>query len=184
MARIKIKPWYWRSNYATAPGTFWSYAGGWVTAAHVFEEMDNHRPPFVQGTTLVRPGIALDAALFGIHDFKEPPKVRVGMRVKIWGYPLGCSRCFETRTGKIWAYNDADALWTVQIDDDQLPVVVGMSGGLVATKVAGKFEPIGIVSTRNHEADLDFDGDDDESCGFTSLHDVWTSLAPNRGDLL
>ena len=154
--------------------TFFRLWGGWATSGHGMTDVGGRRPPFATGHVESWPG-GLDAALVGGTLPREaPPSPREGQRVVALGYPAG-SRHIETRSGAVYIAR-MPGQWIVKMDDADEPVVTGMSGGPVID--AATNEPLGILITRNSPADLDSDGDADESYDFTALSDVWAALRP------
>ena len=149
--------------------SFFPLWGGWATAGHCLTETNGLCPPFASGPCVSWPD-GLDAALIGCAlPARAPGKPMAKLRVVAEGYPAG-SRHLEQRMGHIYLERQPGQ-WIVQMDDADEPVVTGMSGGPV--RDAGTLEPLGILITRNSPADLDADGDADQSYDFIALHDVW-----------
>ena len=154
--------------------TFFRLWDGWATAGHCLTETNGLLPPFAEGEADSWPD-GLDAALIGCRlPDAAPPAPEEGQRVVAMGYPAG-SRHLETRNGAVYI-SRLPGQWIVKMDDADEPVVTGMSGGPVIDAATG--EPLGILITRNSPADLDSDGDADESYDFTALADVWAALRP------
>ena len=164
-----------RRHFYNEPG-FQTYAsffplwGGWATAGHCLTEACGHLPPFADGEAVSWPD-GLDAALIGCTPPRKGPSApQRGQRMVAHGFPAG-SRHAETRNGTVY-HERSPGQWIVQMDDPDEPVVTGMSGGPVIVDGV----PIGILITRNSPADLDADGDADESYDFIALSDVWRAV--------
>ena len=163
----------------TCYGSFFRLWDGWATAAHVMEDMLFINPPFAQGDQLHRPA-GLDVCLIGCSlPAEEPPAPSKGQELVVAGYPWG-ARHVETRTCEalyemdhtdLRFRNSVGTFWTARIYEPAEPVVRGMSGGVVYDAVSGI--PMGILTTANHAADFDQDGDSDQSCDFVSLNRLW-----------
>jgi len=88
--RNAVMSWYWRGvmretgRGAWAFGTFWPYRGGYVSAGHVFEEMQGQVPPFAStpvysraGTITDSEGKKIDAVFYGVDlSGDAPPPAR------------------------------------------------------------------------------------------------------------
>ena len=156
--------------------TFFPLWGGWASAGHCLTETGGALPPFAKGDVVHWPD-GLDAALIGCAlPPSAPAAPTVGRRVRACGYPAG-SRHEEVRHGAVY-FERQPGQWIVQMDDADEPVVTGMSGGPVVDAESG--EVLGILITRNSPADLDRDGDADESFDFTALRDVWEAVRNTR----
>lgn len=159
-------------------GTFFKYWGGWITAAHVMEEMNFILPPFIKNSQksniIHRPG-GMDISLIGCTDIQKPSISLIdGDNITAWGYPAG-SLHMTYRNGKVYLRRDAFS-WIMDIDHPNEPVVVGMSGGPIVASLNGNLECFGVLVTRNHPHDLDQDGKIDHNCDFVLLEDVYNLL--------
>ena len=155
-------------------GSFFRLWDGWVSAGHVFTEMNRKAPPFATGSQIIAPAF-LDVALFGITPPTSRPKEPViGQKVLAMGYPAGSSTP-EVREGVIYHRRSSENFIT-RITSPREPVVVGMSGGIVIDVETN--EPVGIIVVRNSPADLDQDGIKDESFDFVALSDVYDAITP------
>ncbi len=202
---VRVKGFYSFTRAGQAPGTFWAYWGGFITAAHVYEAMGFSVPNFAQGR--VQAGLALiDACLIGCNLSGTPrPRAPVeGERFRCYGVPNGGHEVvmrvghvkFQYVNGGPTEYSTKP--WLAQIDDipeprppmvpitgDLLehtfyqPAVVGMSGGPV---IGADNTPIGILVNNNGQTDLDGDGDPDRSINFVALRDVWGVWASGGPD--
>lgn len=166
-----------RRHFFDAPrfqtyATFFPLWGGWASAGHCLTETGGLCPPFASGRCISWPD-GLDAALIGctLPDTPPPPPY-AGQRLLAEGFPAG-SRHLETRAGAAYLER-MPGQWIVQMNDGEEPVVTGMSGGPVRDAASRK--PLGILITRNSPADLDADGDADQSYDFIALAAVWTAL--------
>ena len=156
--------------------TFFPLWGGWASAGYCLTETGGALPPFAKGDVVNWPD-GLDAALIGCAlPGSAPTAPTVGRRVRASGYPAG-SKHEEVRHGAVYLERQPGQ-WIVQMDDADEPVVTGMSGGPVVDAESG--EVLGILVTRNSPADLDRDGDADESFDFIALRDVWEAVRAGR----
>lgn len=180
---ISIKRYFYSGPNSYTYGSFFKYWDGWITAAHVIEQMDNQPPPFTYGEIDIRPDI-LDAALIGCTLPDVPPlQLYRGQKVAVRGFPGGSSHVSE-RLGEVYIERNFDDLpagadvpgksWIVKIDLPEEPVVVGMSGGLAMDADTGM--PVGILITSNSRAQLDSDPEEDHSMDIVSLRDVYDAL--------
>ena len=160
-------------------GSFFRLWGGWATAAHVMEDMLFINPPFAVGDQLHRPA-GLDVCLIGCSlPLEEPPAPSKGQELVVAGYPWGaqhvetraCEALYEMDHTDLRFRNSVGTFWTARIYEPAEPVVRGMSGGVVYDAKTGT--PMGILTTANHAADFDQDGDSDQSCDFVSLNRIW-----------
>lgn len=153
--------------------TWFKCWGGWVGAAHSIEG-GSGPPKFVSPETgIIKPG-GLDVALYGVTLPKKktrPPVV--GERVTVYGYPAG-SDMLSTRAGYVYIQRTPNGPWIIVFDDDVESVTGGMSGGAVVAESDSKI--IGVLITRNYRADIDSDGDYDNSCDIVSLSDAWRAI--------
>ena len=153
-------------------GSFFRLWGGWATAAHVYLEMNRKTPGFATGDRIISPNF-LDAAFFGVQvPATRPPEPVAGQKVLAIGYPAGSFEPSE-RHAEVYIRR-SDKSFIARIITPHEPVVVGMSGGIVVDKETA--EPIGIIIVRNSPADLDSDGQKDESFDFVALSDVHDSI--------
>ncbi|MEO1027565.1 MAG: hypothetical protein AAFX02_00775 [Pseudomonadota bacterium] len=159
-----------------AYGSFFAWWGGWITAAHVLDAICGEIPEFTRGGYVIdRPG-GLDAALIGVTlPDTPPPSPQPGEVLWAFGFPAGSSQAAH-RFCKVYMERPCtDDSWIAQIITPEEPVVVGMSGGLVFRD--SDHTPIGIIVTRNSAADLDDDGDRDQSLDFVALRAVYDAIA-------
>ena len=180
----EVKRYFYESQRGQTYGTFFRLWGGWATAAHVIEEMDNVVPPFAGGLLQIRPD-SYDAAVIGGRlPAAPPPEPAKGMAVTAVGYPAGAlapshrySRVYLKRPG------EGPQVWIAEVLSPEEPVVVGMSGGMVFETETGRI--LGIIVHRNSPADIDRDGDLDQTFDFVALSDVYRSLASSpRGPMV
>jgi len=166
----------------TSYGTYWKYCGGWFSADHVHEAMDLNAPKFISGRATRAPGI-IDAVWYGKKwSCKTPPAQPViGMQVYLLGYPGGSDKP-TLRQGKIHFHREYSGslgyqtpTWIIVFeprDDAGISgeaVVVGMSGGIVTDTA---FNPVGILVTSNSPADLNGDGNLEQSVDIVALADA------------
>ncbi|MEO0466088.1 MAG: glycosyl hydrolase 108 family protein [Pseudomonadota bacterium] len=176
----EVKRYFYESTQGQTYGTFFRLWGGWATAAHVIEEMDDLVPPFANGSLQIRPA-QYDAAFMGVQvPPAPPPEPARGMAVTAVGFPAGAltsshrqSRVYLKRPG------NGPQVWIAEVLSPEEPVVVGMSGGMVFETATGRI--IGIIVHRNSPADLDRDGDLDQTFDFVALSDVYRELANPGG---
>ena len=163
-------------------GSFFQLWGGWATAAHVMEDMLFVNPPFITGDQLHRPG-GMDVTLIGARlPAEQPPAPSKGQRLIIAGYPWGSHHVEIRKCEALYEMDHKDlrtgshnAFWTARIHEPAEPVVRGMSGGAVFDEETGQL--MGVLTTANHAADFDRDGDSDQSCDFVSLNRIWAQAA-------
>ena len=169
---VKVREWFYFSETGQAPGTFWEYGGGWVTAEHVIAQQGSTAPPFTLGEPICAPGV-IDACLIGV-DLKAvaPPKrLREGERVIVKSVPGG-SGVVSERKGRVYfrrpkardeSYSTSTTI--VLIDAPKrgrfdfgpeaaktYPVFVGQSGGVV---LRSDGSPAGIVVATGGPTNLD-----------------------------
>ncbi len=153
-------------------GSFFRLWNGWATAAHVYQDMRKKAPDFATGTPIIGPEF-LDAALFGVQlPDTAPPEPVPGQKLLAIGYPAGSSEPSE-RHAEVYLRRSSES-FIARIHAPKEPVVVGMSGGIVIDRDTA--EPVGIIIVRNSPADLDFDGEKDESFDFVALSDLYAAV--------
>lgn len=154
-------------------GSFFRLWDGWVTAGHVYQEMNRNVPAFATGDRIIQPGF-LDAALFGVQLPAQRPPVPVeGQKLLAIGYPAGSTEPSE-REAVVYIRRSSES-FIARILSPREPVVVGMSGGIVVDSQTA--EPVGIIVVRNSPADLDRDGIKDESFDFVALSDLYDAVS-------
>lgn len=166
-------------------GTYWKYCGGWFTADHVHEAMELNAPDFISRGVVRAPGI-IDAVWYG-QKWKcaTPANPTLREAVYVLGYPGG-SDAPSLRRGKVHFKREESGsegyqmgTWVIVFEprgDAGLSgeaVVVGMSGGIVTDT---DFNPVGILVTQNSPADLDGDGELDQSVDIVGLKDAYEVL--------
>lgn len=176
----EVKRYFYESQRGQTYGTFFRLWGGWATAAHVIEEMDGAVPPFAAGGLQIRPDQYDAAVIGGQLPAAPPPEPTKGLAVTAIGYPAGAlvashrhSRVYLKRPGA------GPQVWIAEVLSPEEPVVVGMSGGMVFETETGRI--IGILVHRNSPADIDRDGDLDQTFDFVALSDVYRALASAPG---
>ncbi len=186
--RVLPRRYFRMTNTSANHGTFWPIWGGWITADHVHTGAAHLAPPFAGGDIMRSPDI-IDVCMYGTKKPLRPRDIQPGERLEVFGFPGG-SEFLSVRFGKVHAKRTSGGspgysqpTWIGHIDDrpapygpDQEigsmyePVVGGMSGGLVQ---APDGEALGVLVTQNGLADLDGDGDSDNSFDFVALADVY-----------
>lgn len=178
-AVTEVRRYFYDGPASYTYGSFFRHWGGWITAGHVVEQMDNAIPDFCSGDTRLRPD-GLDAALIGCSLPSEaPPQLQEGQDVVIRAFPGGSAHAAE-RVGAVYierpnGSSTSTKAWIVRIDDPEEPVVTGMSGGLAMDKATGR--PVGILVTANSRAQIDADPEEDHSMDIVSLRDVYDAVA-------
>lgn len=172
----------------TSFGTYWKYCGGWFTADHVHEAMDNKSPDFISRDVVRAPGI-IDAAWYGKKwSCAAPSNPKVGMPVYVLGYPGGSDK--PTLREGVVHFNRTESgspayqmpTWIVVFgprEDAGISgeaVTVGMSGGIVTDY---NYNPVGILVTQNSPADLNGDGSLEQSVDIVGLADAYNVLIKN-----
>lgn len=172
-------------------GSFWSHWGGMLTAHHVIEEMGSwspkhpdaeQAPRFLRSPELKGPNgpVYLDAAFAGIRlPSDPPPRPESGMRVEVWGFPAGCTRQPEIRKGYVYlpSLDQGRQSYIIVLDNDQVPVSGGMSGGIVYwSKDNGALEPLGITIAMSSAFNADEDPLLEDNVSMTSLYHLWAAI--------
>ena len=172
----------------TTYGTYWKYCGGWFTADHVHEAMDLNAPDFVSRNVVRAPGL-IDAAWYG-KKWKcgAPLNPKMGMDVYLLGYPGGSDKP-TLRQGKVHFHRVESGspgyqtgTWIVVFDPrgnagiSSEAVVGGMSGAIVTDT---DYNPVGILVTQNSPADLNGDGNLEQSVDIVGLADAYRVLIKN-----
>lgn len=171
-ARDSLARYFLNDGAIQTYGSFFRLWDGWVTAAHVYTEMNRKAPPFAAGVQIISPSF-LDVALFGITlPTVRPAEPQIGQKLLAVGYPAGCARP-EYRESVVYFRRSSES-FIARIITPREPVVVGMSGGMVISEDTG--EPIGVIVVRNSPADLDRDGIRDESFDFVALSDIYDAV--------
>jgi len=195
-----IKKHFHASKRVEASGTYWQWAGGWVTAMHVLKEQERKLPPFVSGEIMAGTGV-IDAALIGcnLSSMARPREPKRGERLYTWGYPHASGHLSE-RVMRVHYKRDVSGsdgyvtpTWIAKMENPPLilshdayehiyyqPVGGGMSGSPVVSEYG---EPLGILVTTNSTADLNSDGIDDASCDFVALADVYDVFVDFYNDM-
>ena len=169
----------------TSYGTYWKHCGGWFTADHVHEAMNLDTPKFIKPAVVRAPGI-IDAAWYGKSwSCDAPANPVVGMNVYVLGFPGGSDKP-TLRQGTVHFHRTESGsegyqtgTWIVVFaprDDAGISgeaVVVGMSGGIVTDT---DFNPVGILVTQNSPADLNGNGELDQSVDIVGLGDAYRIL--------
>jgi hypothetical protein len=172
----------------TSYGTYWKYCGGWFTADHVHEAMSLKAPDFVRGRVVRAPGV-IDAVWYGKNwACGAPSNPKLGTSVYVLGYPGGSDKP-TLRQGTVHFHRTESGsegyqmgTWIVVFEPRENAgisgeaVVVGMSGGIVTDT---EFNPVGILVTQNSPADLNGDGDLDQSVDIVGLGDAYQVLIKN-----
>ena len=186
----EVRPWFWMGpvdgGRAMAPGTFFRLWGGWVTAAHVVEEMNYNLPPFADGSLNLSPryqlagnDVALDVALIGCNvPSVRPITAQPGDRVVVVAWPGGGTREPEIRWGRYYMERDVGTSIAL-LDEGELPVYRGMSGGCVLAEVDGVWRVEGILNYRDSPIDSDNDGEYEQAFDYVPLFRVWDALVPD-----
>ncbi len=183
---------YFRGNHGVNTwGSFWSHWGGSVTAHHVIEEMGEWSPqhPDAKRTgrfeccpTLKGPDgpIYVDAAFADLRLPPDPPqRPEKGMRVEVWGFPAGCTRYPEIRRGSIYlpTLSEGRQSYIIVLDNDQVPVSGGMSGGIVYwVRDDDTLEPLGITIAMSSAFNADDDPLLEDNVSMSSLYHLWAAL--------
>lgn len=138
--------------------------------------MEGHLPEFTDPNPLIiRPG-GIDAALIGTRlPDDAPPPIKADDDLIAIGYPAGSHQHAVRHCRAYLRRPGTEAAWIAHITAPEEPVVVGMSGGLVYRR--SDAEPVGIITTRNTPADLDRDGDRDQSLDFVALDAVYEAAS-------
>lgn len=158
-------------------GSFFRIWGGWATARHVLTAMENRPPPFAKGSVLLGPD-NLDYALIGCSVPEHPPAgPEPGQDLVAIGYPAG-AHMPAIRRCRIYQKRPGGQVWICHILSPGEPVVVGMSGGLVFDEATRQI--LGIIVHRNSPADLDGDGDADQSLDFVAMNDICEQVNSNQ----
>lgn len=172
----------------TAYGTYWEYCGGWFTADHVHEAMNLNAPDFISREVVRAPGV-IDAVWYGKRwTCGDPTNLKIGMPVYLLGYPGGSDKP-TLRQGKVHFHRTESGspgyqtgTWIVVFEArgnagiSGEAVVSGMSGGIVTDY---DFNPVGILVTQNSPADLNGDGEFQQSVDIVSLADAYRVLIKN-----
>jgi len=148
---MAVRGWFHFDENGQAPGSFWPYASGWVTARHVVQQQAETAPPFTSGKVRCADGV-IDACLIGgdLHTEAAPPELKEGDRVRILGVPGGSADVSERRgavyfrrqfprdsdfsTPTVIVLLDAPTRGRFDFGPKAAaayPVFVGMSGGVV-----------------------------------------------------
>ncbi len=183
---------YFRGNHGVNTwGSFWSHWGGMLTAHHVIEEMRDWSPKHPDAKRSVRfercpdlkgpdGPIYLDAACAGIQlPADPPPRPERGMRVEVRGFPAGCTRLPEIRRGSVYlpSLDQGRQSYIVVLDNDQVPVSGGMSGGIVYwVRDDDTLEPLGITIAMSSAFNADDDPLLEDNLSMTSLYHLWAAL--------
>lgn len=153
---------------------------GVIGAAHSVEAWPEDRSEWPEWTRkyadheiTVRPQ-GYDIALFGVRKHEPPPPITGGMLIRVYGFPAGVTnlRHFEVRDGYVYLRRGGEegSTWIVVFFDGEEAAVAGMSGGAVVYVTEGGAEVIiAVLTTRNSPADVDRDGDDEESSDVSQL---------------
>lgn len=186
---IAVKPYFYEGKRGFAPGTFWTWWGGLITAAHVITEQEGNAPYFSKGDIQTGEGI-IDAALIGcdLAGVPRPREPKEKERLFVYGWPNASgymteriSTAYLKRGTPSEGYHVSS--WIGEIDELPSPVLAfdgpigvryqpvgkGMSGGLILAEDG----PIGILTALTSPFDIDRDGDLDQFYDFTALSDVW-----------
>lgn len=169
----------------TSYGTYWKHCGGWFTADHVHEAMELNAPTFISGRVVRAPGL-IDAVWYGKKwSCNAPISPEIGMPVYVLGYPGGSDKP-SLREGTVHFHREESGsdgyqtgTWIVVFEPREdaglsgEAVVVGMSGGIVTDHA---YNPIGILVTQNSPADLNGDGEFEQSVDIVSLTDAYRIL--------
>lgn len=172
-------------------GSFWSHWGGLLTAHHVIEEMGSWSPQhpdaersarFLRSPELKGPDgpVYLDAAFAGIRlPLDPPPRPERGMRIEVHGFPAGCTQSPEIRRGYVYlpSLGEGRQSYILVLDNDQVPVSGGMSGGVVYwSKEDGTLEPLGITIAMSSAFNADEDPLLEDNVSMTSLYHLWAAI--------
>ena len=172
----------------TSYGTYWKHCGGWFTADHVHTAMNLEAPKFVRGDVVRAPGI-IDAVWYGKKwSCAAPLNPKVDMPVYVLGYPGGSDKP-TLREGTVHFQRVESGspgyqtgTWIVVFEHRENAgisgeaVVSGMSGGIVTDY---DFNPVGILVTQNSPADLNGDGELEQSVDIVGLSDAFHVLIKN-----
>ncbi len=172
----------------TAYGTYWKYCGGWFTADHVHEAMNLESPEFISREVVRAPGV-IDAVWYGKKwKCAAPANLEVGKPVYLLGYPGGSDKP-TLRQGKVHFHRTESGslgyqtgTWIVAFGSrgdagiSGEAVVGGMSGAIVTDM---DFNPVGILVTQNSPADLNGDGNLEQSVDIVGLADAYRVLIKN-----
>ena len=172
--------------------TWFSWWGGWISAAHCLDQLDGKPPEFARGSIIHSPG-NLDVVLVGcrIPD-KRPIEPLRKEPIDVYGF-VGGTHQLTQRHANVYTKRTSPGqdgynglTWIADVRDYPkeyaegteagpyyCPVAGGMSGGPVMSPAG---DPYGVLITQNGMADLDSDGDNDHSFDFVSLADVWDAL--------
>lgn len=186
-----IKRVFHQDNISATYGTFWPYSGGYITAEHVTNAMNDYTPSFTRGG-LRKSGGLVDAVTIGAKKPKRRPREpEEGERVSVYGFPAG-SRYLERRTGIVYLRRTENASkgyetpsWIVILDEAPKvivdgykdnyfePVVSGMSGGAV---IDHQGKPLGVLITRGGAFDSNSNEVLEQTMDFQALSDIYDAL--------
>lgn len=151
-----VRKFFWEDEVATVEGTVTLIDEGEVTAFHVVSDTD---------VEFTRANDINDIArVSGEASISRAP-LRPGDRVTIIGFPAGTDGEPEVRTGTCYLERSAGVM-IVRLDNGQLPVVGGMSGGAVVDD-AGVVRAV--ATHRNSRAHLNNDNILDRSIDVAML---------------
>lgn len=180
---VPVRRWFTGQSWCS----YFPYAGGFVTAGHCHDEVQQGglAPPFLAGLEVTAAAGAIDAAAYGV-DFAaaSPPVMRAGMSVETIGYPAG-SDGLAYRKGAAYirrqdggeSYEHGGWIVTLEAGPrptfEREPVVGGQSGSPGLDKDGN---PVCIVVNQNGQTDLTRDGRPDNSFDCVALSDAWEIL--------
>lgn len=172
VALERLTRYFFNDGRAQTYGSFFRLWDGWATAAHVYTEMSRTAPPFATGDRIIEPNF-LDVAFFGTTlPPSRPPEPVEGQKLLAIGYPAGSLEP-SAREAEVYLRRSSET-FIARIFTPHEPVVVGMSGGIVVDLETA--EPVGVIVIRNSPADLDRDGQKDESFDFVALSDAYDAI--------
>lgn len=181
MPPTELRRYFYEGQSQQTYGSFFRLWGGWATAGHVVSAMQHRPPPFAKGGVVLG-GDALDVALIGctLPD-RAPALPYEGQELVAMGFPAG-AHLPAIRRCKVYQRRPGSQVWISQISAPGEPVVVGMSGGVVFDERTQTL--VGVIVHRNSPADLDGDGQLDQSLDFVALADAYQQLASSSHSVM
>ena len=182
-SRVPVRRWFTGQSWCT----YFPLWGGWATAGHCRDEIEQGGtpPPFLQGLKVYHKAGVIDAALYGVtFPSKPPPRMLRGMSLETIGFPAGAD-ALTYRQGKVYvtrqdggeAYEQGGTIIVFEVGPrptfEREPVVGGQSG---SPGFDVSDQPRCIVVNQNGLTDLTGDGRPDNSMDCVDLSDVWEVL--------
>lgn len=199
-----VRSYYQQGNGSQAYGSFWAWAGGWVSAYHVYKQQKFEIPNFANGPVQVGHP-KLDVVLYGcdLNCVVRPRAPVEGERIYLYGAPQSTGQ-ISKRLARVFYHRKrvdnsgeddfSTPTWIGQIDqmpshingegDAHIPyaqVSAGMSGGLVVSEYG---EPLGILVMQTSPMDDNRDGINEQYFDFVSLRDVYDKMVDSNLNLV